>query len=485
MTSELGARIQLAAVGPQDVYTTAVASASGVSPWVAVFKRPTRFALETVDTPFANGFVLGRRNRTDIPRAGDCLGGITLEIRLPAIPGAAPGDTWVPSIGYALLRRVRVWLNDVVISDAERLWYDIHDRLFVTRGREALGAMIGARPLPLTQAHTLHVPLQLPFSPTNWFPTVALGAGTRMTLDIDAEAFAACIRPVPRVDAASGDLRRAVYIEPTAVRVVLAPSSVARVLRLWTADGQVAAQRTVPPDLTAVTLALSSSSPWSAATARCGAAVLPVVAETLGFPGRPAELDVRCLFETAFLDAPERFGILQARTLWSFDAALDMETKTYAETIGADGRAGRVARASAAIDLSELNHPVRALAWVVYDDDVPRFFEYHVDALESCRLWANNHELLPRLPGAHFQLLTKVARAGVVAPARDGVHFLSFAMHPGALQPSGSLGFDKAKQPFLEVAIAPAFRAKATIKVFALVRRVLAIARGTAAFVTL
>lgn len=477
MTSEIGTRLQLAAVGPQDVYTT---STAGTSPWTAVFKRPTRFALETVDAPFANGFVLGRRNRTEIPRAGDCLGGVTLEIRLPAIPGADPKDAWVPAVGYALLRRVRVWLGDTLLSDAERLWYDIHDRLFETR-REALGEMIGARPLPLTQSHILHVPLKLPFSTANWFPMVAL-SGARMTLDIEAEAFAACIRPVPRVDAATGEIRRAVYVDPTIVRITLAPSTVARVVSLWTVGGAVTAQRTVPPGTAAVTLALAS--PWGAATARCLASSVPVVAETLAFPGRTAEVPVRCLFHVAFLDAPERFGFLNARLHWHCDVALDMETKSYTETVGADGRAGRTPRATAAIDLSELNHPVRSLAWVVYDDDVPHYFEYHADALESCRLWANNRELLPRLPGAHFQLVTKLVRPGVVA-AKDGVHFLSFSMAPASLQPSGSLAFDTARQPFVEVTFAPGFRASATVKVFAIVRRVLVIARGAAAFLTL
>lgn len=484
MTSEIGARLQLAAIGPQDAYTT---SAAGVSPWTAVFKRPTRFALDTVDAPFAHGFLLGRRNRTEIPRAGDCLGGITLEIRLPAIPGAGPGDTWVPAVGYALLRRVRVWLNDTLLSDAERLWYDIHDRLFETAGtRDALAEMVGARqPLALTQAHILYVPLKLPFSRTNWLPTVAL-TGTRMTLDVEAESFAACIRTARRVDAASGDLLRATYIDARTVRVTLAPSTAARDITLWTPAGALVAQRTVPPGTLAVGVSLAA--PWAVATARCLASAVPVVAETLAFPDRPAELGVRCLCEVAFLDAPERFGMLQAQTLWHFDAALDMETKTYTETIGADGRAGRVARTAAAIDLSELNHPVRALAWVVYDDAYGAMFEYHADALESCRLWANNSEIVARLPGAYFQLMTKYARGAVVAPARDGVHFLSLCLDPGSLQPSGSLGFAKAKQPFLEVTLAPAFRAtapKATIKVFALVRRVLAIGHGGAVFVTI
>lgn len=475
MTSEIGTRLQLAAVGPQDMYVT---STAGTSPWLAVFKRPSRFALDTVDTPFANGFLLGLRNRTEIPRAGDCLGGITLEVRLPAIPGAAPDDTWIPRIGYALFRRVRVWLNDTLLSDVERLWNDLHDRLFETRP-QARAAMIGGEPLSLTVPHILHVPLKLPFSSTNWLPTGPLGT-TRLTLEVDAETFEACIRPAPRVDVLTGDLRRARYVDAMHVRVVLlAPSATPRTLRLWTAAGVLAAQRTVDPGVDALTLVLTQ--PWSATLAQCGSSSVTVVADTLAFPGRPAELDVRCLVEVAFLDAPERLQFLNSYTHWHCETVLDVEAKTYTETVDADGRVGRIPKPVVTIDLSELNHPVRFLAWVVYGDGT--FFNYATNAIESCRLWANNREFVPKLPGAHFQLVTKVARPGVVA-SKDGVHFLSFAMQPAALQPSGSATFAKAKQPFLEVALSPSFQTGGTVKVFSLVRRVLAMSRGTAAFLT-
>lgn len=480
----MGTRLQLAAVGPQDLYITS--SSSGVTPWTTVFKRPTPFAMDVVETPFANQFVMGRRNRTDVPTSGDCLGGITLELRLPRIPGAIPGDTWVPAIGYALLRRVRVWLNDAMLSDTERLWYDLHDRLFETKDTAAMlgGSSGSGAPLSLAHPHVVHVPLKLPWHRGNWFPLVAAFGG-RMTLDIEAESFAACIRPVKRVDAfSSPDLRRATYLTPTLVRVTLVPGAATRTLTLVSASGAGVAVRPIPPGVAGVTVSLGA--PWAAAEARCGAGAVPVGAETLQFPGRPEELDVRCLFEVAFLDSPERFGIRRARALFHCDAAVDMEAATYKEMVGADGRVARVGLATAKIDLSELNFPVRALAWVVYDTAVGEMFRYHVDALRSCRVFANNQEIVGPQPGAYFQLMTKQAR-GRVAPARDGVHFLPFSMDVGSLQPSGSLALDRAKQPFLEVTLTDAFRTeapKATVKVFAIVRRLLVVYNGSAVFLT-
>ena len=479
MTSEMGTRLQLAAVGPQDLYITS--SSSGVTPWTTVFKRPTPFALDVVETPFANAFIMGRRNRTDVPTSGDCLGGITLELRLPRIPGAIPGDTWVPAIGYALLRRVRVWLNDTLLSDTERLWYDLHDRLFETKDT---AAMLGSgAPLSLAQPHVVHVPLKLPWHRGNWFPLVAAFGG-RMTLDIEAEAFAACIRPVPRVDASSSDLRRATYLTPTLVRVDLVPSPAPRTLTLVSASGAEVAIRAILPGVAGVTVSLGA--PWAAAEARCGAGAVPVGAATLQFPGRPEELDVRCLFEVAFLDSPERFGIRRARALFHCDTAVDMEAATYKEMVDADGRVARVGLTTAQIDLSELNFPVRALVWVVYDAAFQNMFQYHVDALRSCRVFANNQEIVGPQPGAYFQLMTKQAQ-GRVAPARDGVHFLPFSLDVGSLQPSGALALDRAKQPFLEVTLTDTFRAtapKATVKVFAIVRRLLVVYNGSAVFLT-
>lgn len=405
MSDGAGPKIQLLATGPQDVYL--FSSTAGHSYWRTRFPRPTRFALEVTERAFPYGFFFGKRNKTEIPLSGDCLGTISLEIRLPAIPGAVPGDTWVSKIGYVLLRRIKVWLNDTLISDQERLWYDIHSKLFLpSHHQEAMDELIGATPLPLTRAHTLLIPLKLPWSLTNFFPLVAM-PGVSMSMEIEAESFANCI---------------------------------------------------------------VSSSP-------------------LTFPVKNEELDARCLFEFAFLDVQERHDLIRDRIIWHFDTAIDMEAKSYKENISTDGTMARVSLSRTKVDLSELNVPVRALIWVVYQERYGQdYFQYETNAMESVQLYANNRELITRLPAPYFQLMTRVSKLGVHAKGSDGVHYAPFCLNARALQPSGSLGFDKAKQPYLDVVFNTSFmhtQPQAIIKVFALARRVLQLYKGTASFLAL
>ena len=404
MADDTGPRIQLLAKGPQDVY---LSSPVGHSYWRTRFPRPTRFALQVTEETFPHGFLFGKRNTTTIPLSGDCLGTISLEIRLPAIPGASPQDTWVPKIGYVLLRRIKVWLNETLISDQERLWYDIHTKLFVKTQHEddALGDLIGTNPLSLTTPHTLIVPLKLPWSLTHFFPLIAM-PGVSMSMEIEAESFAHCI----------------------------------------------------------------------------------VSAAPLAFPTRNDELDVRCLFEYAFLDREERYSLIRDRILWHFDTAVDMETKTYKETLSTDGTISRVSLPQLKVDLSELNVPVRALVVVVYAENYGKhYFSYDPYALESAQVYANNNELITRLPAPYFQLMTRVSR-GLQAKGLDGIHYIPFCMNANALQPSGSLGLDRARQPYVDVTFTQQFQdtaPRAVVKVFALVRRVLQLYKGNAAFLTL
>ena len=408
MADGTGALIQLLAIGPQDAFVSS--STCGFNPWRAAFKRATRCSLETVDFAFPNRFLFGARNVTEIPMSGDALGGITLEIRLPAIPNAKKGDTWVSKIGYVLLRRVKVMLNETLLSDQERLWYDIEDALLCSSSHKtALDEMIGTAPLSLAEPHTLLVPLKLPWTLKNFFPLVSL-PGVRMTLEIETESFMNCI---------------------------------------------------------------SSS--------------LPLV-----FPrsSRFEEIDVTCLYEFAFLDVDERHSLLQSTIAWEYDAVMDVEAKTYKESVGTDGSSSRVTCTTLQIDMSELNYPVRALAWVVYQEVYgSSYFTYEKDAIESAQLYANGQELMLKFPGHYFQLMTKTYR-GVNCGGKDGIHFYSFALDISRLRNSGALGFNRAKRPYLLVDMAPEFMASldgknAVVKLFAIVRRTVQLRQGAATFLTL
>ena len=148
-----GSKIQLAAVGKQDAMLRGC-----WSHFIYGFKRSTRSAMWT--DAFKIDYVPGKRVQVDIPKSGDALLDMYLEITVPAIPGAPPGAEWTSPLGYAIFKRVRLLLNDQEIHNFERLWYDVRDKISTSSGSlKGLGSMIGKN-ASLTKPHILHVPLR-------------------------------------------------------------------------------------------------------------------------------------------------------------------------------------------------------------------------------------------------------------------------------------------------------------------------------------
>lgn len=189
-----GALLQLAALGPQDAM---LYQPGELDPFRMCVRRHSRFAIDTKEYTFPNGFLLGSTNQMEIPRCGDLLGNVTLEIRLPRVPEASPGQTWAKSIGYVLLRKIVLRIDDVIVDQQERLWYDISDRLFLASPHAGgMRAMMGAAALPLDRPHIVYVPLKLLSCKShhlqnNFLPLLAM-PGSTVRLDIEAETFANC-----------------------------------------------------------------------------------------------------------------------------------------------------------------------------------------------------------------------------------------------------------------------------------------------------
>lgn len=192
----VGAYLQLAAKGPQEL----VLYGNDKSPFVThCYKTHTPFAIETKENVFPNGCAFGKEHQMIVPRDGDLLGNIVLEIHLPVVQGASAEDAWVDAIGYVLLRRVKFAIDDVEISNSERLWYDISDRLFLKQSKRAgLDEMIGKNStLSLTKAHIVYVPLKLfcckDHRETQNFLPILTSPGSKMYLTIEFESFDKCV----------------------------------------------------------------------------------------------------------------------------------------------------------------------------------------------------------------------------------------------------------------------------------------------------
>jgi len=377
--------VQLAAVGPQE---------RGLYPAPPppcpphAITRHTRFATETRAEVFPNSCVFGASNVMDIPRLGDLLGDITLEITLPVVPDAAPTDAWVDAIGYVLLRRMQLAVDDTIIHDHERLWYDISDRLFTKQSRlPGLHEMIGkGKVLLLSKAHTLYVPLKFfcckGYHTRQTFMPLLGTPGSTLRLGLQTESFAGCVR------------------------------------------------------------AYAGSAP-------------------------PTEIDVKVLLDYVTVDAPERERILRRPTPLLIEDVHDCESLSFKMVDDHGSGGGMVPLDAIKVDLSEINSPVKMIAWVTYttnDLSANRYFEYTGD-ITSSTLRINGQDLVAAMPEDYFRVLEKYYYVDRTEPSN--VHVYSFALDASSWQPSGHLNFEKAHRPELCVSIS-APRTDLVVKAFVL-----------------
>ena len=196
--SNSGGLLQLVATGRQDIYLSGNPQTTFFK---QVYRRYTNFSIETQRIPFDTAVDFGKLITTNIPRSGDLLGQLYLEIQLPQMSPAGPvtqscgivstpatdyshiadSVSWVNGIGHAMIDYVSIWIGqqevDRQYGEFLYLWAQLS-----TPGSKRAGMqyMTGqqdvyndtAQPGPLR----LYVPLQFWFcrNPGLYLPLIAL-----------------------------------------------------------------------------------------------------------------------------------------------------------------------------------------------------------------------------------------------------------------------------------------------------------------------
>ena len=197
-TGQPGALIQMQAIGAHDVYLTSSPQVTLFPDSRKLYARHSPFAIDNaVAVQFPMPVRFGRTSKAPIPSLGDLLADVMLELHLPALPGQ--GGRWVRHVGYVMLRRARLFVNEVLLHDQERLWYDIYDKMFVDVAKsQGLHRLLGAdRELPTDEPHTLLVPLKFLCCAAGtrrqqYLPMIAL-SGASVSVEVELESMASCI----------------------------------------------------------------------------------------------------------------------------------------------------------------------------------------------------------------------------------------------------------------------------------------------------
>lgn len=203
----VGTSLQLLAVGPQN-YVLDIHPE--MTFFKAVYKRHTPFAQDTFDDEVDVRF--GQTVRVELHRRGDVLGDCFLQVRLPNL-GIA-GGRWADAIGYVLFTRIRFVVDDTVVHDQERLWYDLSDRLFMPHGKLlGVDAMIGRGATLATNAeHTVIVPLKFAwcrqhYANPQFLPLAALATRTKYSVEFTFETLDKCVVLPPGTPLPPGTVR--------------------------------------------------------------------------------------------------------------------------------------------------------------------------------------------------------------------------------------------------------------------------------------
>jgi hypothetical protein len=174
-----GGLLQLVAHGKQDVFLTGNPQMT----WFKmVYRRYTNFAIESQPMYFDGTPDFGKRITCLVPRRGDLLGQIILEVTLPAIK-LTTGDpvSYVNSIGHALIQEITVEVGEQEIDRQNGEWMEIWSSYTTTTDKQTgfynmIGKVDGYNTPNFFGPQKLYIPLRFWFckNPGLALPLIAL-----------------------------------------------------------------------------------------------------------------------------------------------------------------------------------------------------------------------------------------------------------------------------------------------------------------------
>jgi len=177
-----GGLLQLVATGKQDLFLTGNPQ---ISFFKMVYRRHTNFATESQSMYFDGTPNFGQRITCLVPRRGDLLGRVYLDVTLPQIKDTSGNVlSYTNSIGHALIQEIALEVGEQEIDKQTGEWMEVWTQFTTPAGqRNALNEMIGRveqylppNLIPGTDGLKLMIPLQFYFckNPGLYLPLLAL-----------------------------------------------------------------------------------------------------------------------------------------------------------------------------------------------------------------------------------------------------------------------------------------------------------------------
>lgn len=403
-----GGLLQLVAVGKQDVFLTGNPQ---ITWFKMVYRRYTNFAVESQSMAFDGDPDFGRRLTCTIPRRGDLLGPLILEVTLPELTytDGRPA-AYVNSLGHALIEEVTLEIGEQEIDKHTGEWMEIWSELTVPAGQRAgFNNMIGR------VDGSLAPPMTVPPSTATASSTTAYQYGA-VKLYVPLQ-FWFCKNP-------------GLYLPLLAMQY----HTVRINLKLRSLD-QLVFQPTPP-------------------AASCSAATNPACRPPVQV-NKAKIIDIRMYGDYVHLDIEERRRFVAN----SHEYLIEQIQYTPKLSIPA-------ANTTATIPL-EFNHCVREMAWVIHRDCVEsnnEWFNFSTvstqevgarrDILQQAVLQFDGYDRFEERDAGYFRLVQPWQRHTNV-PIGTFIYIYSFALKPEDLQPSGSFNASRIDTIKMQVALRP------------------------------
>ena len=174
-----GGLLQLVALGKQDVFLTGNPQMT----WFKmVYRRYTNFAIESQPMYFDGTADFGKRITCLVPRRGDLLSQVMLEVTLPALKlTTGESVSYVNSIGHALIQEITIEVGEQEIDRQNGEWMEIWSNYTTTTDKKTgfynmIGKVDGYTPPSLFGPLNLYIPLRFWFckNPGMALPLIAL-----------------------------------------------------------------------------------------------------------------------------------------------------------------------------------------------------------------------------------------------------------------------------------------------------------------------
>jgi len=161
-----GAALQLIARGRQDIY---LVGNPQITFFKQVYRRYTNFSMESQPIYFDGTADFGRRISAIIPRKGDLIHRMLLEISLPQVVKGDPNTSWVNAIGHGIIEEVSIEIGEKEIDKHTGEWLHVWSSLITSSSKQTAYYNMVARQTAYTQDAQpgplkLYIPLRFWFN---------------------------------------------------------------------------------------------------------------------------------------------------------------------------------------------------------------------------------------------------------------------------------------------------------------------------------